>query len=93
MVSSFRLGFSRPRSLYFFQVPDFRIFRETLENSTIAIEKSDAHLKMKLSVVVDPSDDHVGYNPAVVLRETETHVAEGLHLNLERNVRLAGCPE
>lgn len=48
---------------------------------------------MDLSVVIDPSDDHVGPGAAVVLGETEPDVAEGLHLDLECNVPLAGRPQ
>lgn len=48
---------------------------------------------MELSVVVYPSDDHVSPDSVVVLGETEAHVAEGLHLNLERHVPLARRPE
>lgn len=48
---------------------------------------------MDLAVVIDPSDDHVGPAMTVVLRETEPDVTEGLHLDLECNVPLAGRPE
>jgi len=46
-----------------------------------------------LAVVIDPSDDHVGPTAAVVLRETKPDITEGLHLDLECNVLLAGRPE
>jgi len=46
-----------------------------------------------LAIVIDPSDDHVSSGAAVVLRETESDIAEGLHLDLECDVPLAGCPE
>lgn len=55
--------------------------------------KKNAHLKVDLAVVIDPSDDHVGPAVAVVLRETEPDITEGLHLDLERNVPLAGRPQ
>lgn len=48
---------------------------------------------MDLAVVIDPTDDHVSPGVAVVLRETESDVAEGLHLDLECNVPLAGRPQ
>lgn len=48
---------------------------------------------MDLTVVIDPSDDHVSSCAAIVLRKTEPDIAEGLHLDLERNVLLIGRPE
>lgn len=48
---------------------------------------------MELSVVVHPSNDHVSPNSAIIPRETETHIAEGLHLNLEHHIPLAWRPK
>lgn len=50
---------------------------------------------MDLAVVIDPTDDHVSPGAAGLgrLRETESDIAEGLHLDLERNVPLAGRPQ
>lgn len=48
---------------------------------------------MDLAVIIDPTDDHVSPGVAVVLGETESDVAEGLHLDLECNIPLAGRPQ
>lgn len=50
---------------------------------------------MDLAVVIDPADDHVspGATGLGCLRETESDIAEGLHLDLKRNVPLAGRPQ
>lgn len=48
---------------------------------------------MDLAVIIDPTDDHVSPGAAVVLRETESDIAEGLHLDLECNIPLAGRPQ
>lgn len=52
-----------------------------------------AYLKMNLAVVVHPADDHVDALAAVVAHEAEADVAWCHHLQLERHVVFAGCPE